>query len=164
MHPAQLPIEELLAECEVKRTRGSGPGGQHRNKVETAVVITHLPTGIRGEAAERRSQNQNYQNAIQRLRVRLGLELRTQPAVEISLLWRRRVTNRRVSISKSNTDFPALLAEVLNQLDAHGYSTSETSNTLGINTSQLIKFLKVDRAALAVANRERQRLGKQSLR
>ena len=36
MHPAELPIPELLRQCEVVHTRRSGPGGQHRNKVETA--------------------------------------------------------------------------------------------------------------------------------
>ena len=54
IHPAQYPVQRLLAECEINRTRGSGPGGQHRNKVETAIVVVHLPTGLRGEASERR--------------------------------------------------------------------------------------------------------------
>ena len=37
IHPAALPFDALLKECEVRRLRRSGPGGQHRNKVETAV-------------------------------------------------------------------------------------------------------------------------------
>ena len=40
-HPCDLQLEDLLARCQVTRTRGSGPGGQHRNKVETAIVIKH---------------------------------------------------------------------------------------------------------------------------
>src|SRR5262245_3474953 len=55
LHPAQLPIDELLPACSFQRTRRSGPGGQHRNKVETAVIVEHKPTGVRAEANERRS-------------------------------------------------------------------------------------------------------------
>ena len=58
-HPAATRAEQLLAECEVRRLRRSGPGGQHRNKVETAVALRHLPTGVQAEANERRSQAQN---------------------------------------------------------------------------------------------------------
>ena len=55
MHPARLPIDELLADCEERRLRRGGPGGQHRNKVETAVELTHRPTSVAAEANERRS-------------------------------------------------------------------------------------------------------------
>ncbi|HRC56200.1 MAG TPA: peptide chain release factor-like protein, partial [Kofleriaceae bacterium] len=46
----------LLAQCEVDRYRASGPGGQHRNKTESAVRIRHLPTGVSAIAEESRSQ------------------------------------------------------------------------------------------------------------
>jgi protein subunit release factor B len=75
-HPAAIAVDELLAQCNVVRTRRSGPGGQHRNKVETAVVITHRPTGCQGQASERRSQDLNRQAAIQRLRVKLATQVR----------------------------------------------------------------------------------------
>src|SRR4051794_13878872 len=73
LHPACVPTAALLLQCEVRRQRRSGPGGQHRNKVETAVVLVHGPTGIRGEASERRSQTQNLKVAVQRLRVKLAI-------------------------------------------------------------------------------------------
>ena len=72
MHPAALPPDVLLNDCEIRRTRRGGPGGQHRNKVETAVVIKHRPTGAVGAASERRSQDLNRQAALQRLRVNLS--------------------------------------------------------------------------------------------
>ena len=64
LHPVKLTVDALLQQCDIRRTRHSGPGGQHRNKVETAIEITHRPTGIISFAAERRSQEQNRQVAI----------------------------------------------------------------------------------------------------
>jgi protein subunit release factor B len=53
--------------CTVEFTRGSGPGGQHRNKVETAVRVTHPPSGISVLAQSHRSQGQNLEDAFARL-------------------------------------------------------------------------------------------------
>ncbi len=47
--------------------RATGPGGQHRNKVETGVRLTHLPSGLTVSATERRSQHQNREVALRRL-------------------------------------------------------------------------------------------------
>lgn len=52
----------------VQTFRGSGKGGQHRNKVETAVRITHVPSGITVSCQAERSQHQNYMRALSLLR------------------------------------------------------------------------------------------------
>ncbi len=65
---AALSDEALLAECEVNVFIGSGPGGQHRNKTESAVRLKHRPTGLTVTATERRSQLMNRGAALERLR------------------------------------------------------------------------------------------------
>ena len=77
-HPALCKIEQLRDECEVRFQRRSGPGGQHRNKVETAVILIHTPTGVKAEANERRSQAENLKVAMRRMRVNLALEFRSK--------------------------------------------------------------------------------------
>lgn len=57
--------------CEVVPTRGSGPGGQHRNKVETGVRVTHGPSGLVVVATRHRSREQNLDDAYERLAQRL---------------------------------------------------------------------------------------------
>jgi len=51
----------------IEYTRGTGPGGQHKNKVETCVVITHIATGLQERCQDSRSKNQNEVLAKKRL-------------------------------------------------------------------------------------------------
>ena len=58
-------------DIEFTAVRGSGPGGQHRNKTNSAVVLKHLPTGTVVRCESERSQHQNKRIAMQLLRERL---------------------------------------------------------------------------------------------
>ena len=67
-------------------TRGSGPGGQHKNKVETCVVITHLPTGLTERCQDTRSKIQNYNLAMTRLQNKIdNLKIEHEQAMKKAL-------------------------------------------------------------------------------
>ena len=68
--------KELERDCDLAFFRASGPGGQHRNKAETAVRVVHRPTGIAAAATEERSQARNREVALERLREKLRRRFR----------------------------------------------------------------------------------------
>lgn len=165
-HPAAWPAAELLKRCEIKRLRRGGPGGQHRNKVETAVVILDTQTGKRAEANEKRSQEANRQVALFRLRVVLAVEAPATPELSTlpSELWRSRLRSGKLSINPTHDDFPALLAEAIAALHATEWDVAAAAEQLQCSTSQMIKFLKNEPSAFLLLNRHRQEAGLKPLK
>lgn len=64
-------------ELEIRTARGSGPGGQHRNKKDTCVTVTHVPTG-ESVRVDMRSQHQSRAKALALLRDRLAARERAR--------------------------------------------------------------------------------------
>ena len=165
-HPARLDAEALLKACQAARGRRGGPGGQHRNKVETAVELVHRPTGIAGQAGERRSQQENHRVALFRLRINLALEYRqgidltTVP----SELWAGRCRGGRIAVNPKHADFPSILAEALEVVAATGQDVKRAATCLGCTTSQLIKLLKLEPRALQQVNAAREAKGERALK
>ncbi|CAM8938666.1 unnamed protein product [Rhodiola kirilowii] len=75
----EIPEEDL----DISFTRAGGKGGQNVNKVETAVRITHIPTGVSVRCSEERSQSANKVRAISRLKAKLLVIAEEQRATEI---------------------------------------------------------------------------------
>jgi hypothetical protein len=152
--------------CEQAHTKGSGPGGQHRNKVQTAVVVTHTPTALVGAASESRSQQANMGQAIFRLRVRLALQCRSAPpddGIAPSALWSSRTRSGKVAVNENHADFPAVLAEALNGI-WEARDVKAAAEALGVSSSQLVKLLAKEPAALLQVNALRASAGLGPLR
>jgi hypothetical protein len=165
-HPADLSPDDLLAQCDIRFVRRSGPGGQHRNKVSTGVVLLHKPTGVKAEANEQRSQAANRTVALFRLRINLALEVRGrhEPSGVPSPRWRSRLQGGRIVVNATHADFPALLAEALDVLACCDFDPKPASETLGCSVSQLVKLLQKEPQAIAQVNRRRQQRGGHVLR
>ena len=83
-NPIPIPDsdEELLRECNIDTFRAGGKGGQHINKTESAVRITHLLTRIVVTCQDERSQYQNKRKCLIQLRKKLE-ELNYRPPIRI---------------------------------------------------------------------------------
>jgi len=163
----EAPDDVLLRQVEVERFRASGPGGQHRNKVETAVRIRHRETGVVVTATERRSQSENLAKAIKRLRRSLATDVRAEaadcdqwPAEAAALLESARWPN----LSPKSQGFWLLAARVLDRFSADGARLSDSARSLGVSTGSLSKFLGRDPALWQAACRIRSAAGLGPLR
>jgi hypothetical protein len=160
-HPATLPEDELLKRCTVTRTRGGGPGGQRKNKVETAAILTHDPTGLSAQAAERRSQRENQHVALRRLRRVLAVHHRAPvPAPKgldeiASPLWRSRREGQRIVCNPRHADYPALLAEALDVIADSKWKPRKAALRLGVTMSQLLKLIRAHPPAWGELNEQR---------
>jgi hypothetical protein len=165
--PARLPDDAtLLAECDVDTYRASGPGGQKRNKTESAVRLRHRPSGLSVIAEESRSQHENRARALKRLRQMLALRLRqpVSPDAVPEAINACIDKKGRLDVGRRDARYLPAAAAVLDVLVALNGSLGDTARRLGVTTGNLSDFVTSDDDLMLEANRIRASLGLRPLR
>ncbi|CAL9057853.1 unnamed protein product [Musa banksii] len=133
---------QLMAQCDMDTFKASGPCGQHRNKHESAVRLSHRPTGIVAQAVEERSQHKNWAMTLTRLRTLLALEGRTvidldgytTPSELLQMLPAKSTIRGKdvgPQIGPNNPKFALGMQALLDLIFAVEGSVSETAKILG---------------------------------
>ena len=172
-HPAtpdylRLSDDALLAQCRLETFRASGPGGQHRNKADTAVRLRHTPTGLSAGAVESRSQHRNRVRALARLRETIALALRRpltldgyRPPATLAVIL---PTAGRRRLGPRHRDYWRGVQALLDLFVATGCSLSETAERLGLSSGALARFFRADPHLLRAVNQLRGERGLRPLR
>jgi hypothetical protein len=137
-----LSDERLLGSCHEDFYRASGPGGQKRNKTESAVRLRHQETGLIVVATESRSRQENRERALRRMREAIAFRLRL-PVSESDLppILMQAVA-QGLRVSKRHESFLMTSALLLDRVDHDQGKVSMTADQLSVATSSLVRFLK----------------------
>ncbi|XVF29779.1 hypothetical protein REPUB_Repub16aG0000600 [Reevesia pubescens] len=171
----KLRDEELMRQCEMKSFKASGPGGQHRNKRESAVRLKHLPTGIIAQAVEDRSQHKNRASALARLRTLIALKVRnpvsfhpySPPPDLLQILpptSTLRASHSAPRIGPNNPKFVLGMQALLDLIFAVEGSVSEAAKFLGMSTGALSRLILSDDSLWMAVNELRASKGLKPLK
>ncbi len=129
-----IEIEINMSDVRVDTYRASGAGGQHVNKTDSAVRLTHIPSGIVVQCQNQRSQHQNKDNAMNQLRAKL---------YEMEMLKK---NEDKQAMEDSKTDIgwgSQIRSYVLDQSRIKDLRTNiETSNTQAVLDGDIDKFIE----------------------
>jgi hypothetical protein len=150
--------DALISQCEVDRYRASGPGGQHRNKTESAVRLRHRLTGVSAIGEDSRSQAENKVHAVRRLRSAIALDVREPVRLEPFTPSARLAafvaagTAPLGARTRQTGEYWAAVGELLDVLVAGNLEIGTTAQRFGITTGALSKLLLHDDAVARVVN------------
>jgi peptide chain release factor 2 len=132
-----VEIELDWDQIRVDTFRSQGAGGQHVNKTDSAVRLTHLPTGIVAQSQNERSQTQNKENAIKVLKARL-----LERALEEKEAELRKLRGEHVEAGWGNQIRSYVLHPYQMVKDLR--TAVETSNTAGVLDGDLDAFIQAE--------------------
>jgi len=160
--------KEFLRSCRLEFYMASGPGGQKKNRTYSAVRATHKKTNISALAEESRSQSDNKEKALKRLKKKLALNVRKDFfATGFTVHQKASVIFLKEGIEKINSRnrlYPLFCAVLLDAIYAARGKLSETSEMLNSSTGKLNKVLRTDKELFSVVNRLRGYFGLNILR
>ena len=161
--------DALIAQCEVDRYRASGPGGQHRNKTESAVRLRHKLTGVTAIGEDSRSQAENKVHAVRRLRSSIALDVREPvrldgfvPSARLAAL----VAGGTAPLgarTRLTGEYWAAIGELLDLIVAGELEIGTTAKRLGITTGALSKLILHDDSVARAVNDLRRAKGMRPL-
>ena len=164
--------ENLIALCDMHIYKASGPGGQHRNKVSSAVRLRHRETGISATANDSRSQHENKVLAVNRLRMNMALRLRENvdivklvlPTYLVGCIFkpkkpREGAAGMRLEIGRKDRRFWPTAAWLLDLLVACGGKIGDAARLLNISTGNLTSIFQSDRHLWAAVQEIRRDAG-----
>lgn len=126
--------ENLAAICRLEFYKGSGPGGQHRNKTSSAVRVTLEKYNISVSDCTERQQHRNRHNALKKLKMVLALTQRQSPGDISGIIF----------CSIHSPDYPLWTAMLFDILEANNYDHKASAHQCGISPSALLKKLARD--------------------
>lgn len=153
-----LSDEALVSQCEVDRYRASGPGGQHRNKTESAVRLRHKGLGVQAIGEDSRSQSENKHHAVRRLRQVIALDVREPVAIDGFTPTPRLAamvaggTGPLGAKTRVTGGYWAAIGDLLDLLVGNHLEIGTSAQLLGISTGALSKLILHDEAVARAVN------------
>ena len=126
--------EDLSARCRISFAKGSGPGGQKRNKTSSLAKVELPELSLAASDCTERSQFCNRKNALKKLRMLIALNYRKQ----------RTIAPERLECSLNAADYPLFAAQLLDILDSCSFNHRAAADICGCSPTAILKKIGRD--------------------
>lgn len=156
----ELDDDTLLSHCHQECFRAPGPGGQHKNKTDSAVRLSVLGGSVTALCSDHRSQHRNRSEALKRLRSAIAINLRMPIEPEgNSEIWQ-----GPWKLGLKDKRYAKLLAHILDVMDDNKWAVGLSAKALGTSTGKLVRTLSRDPHAWNAVNQARAKIELVNLR